>query len=57
MEYALARDFSVAIRDETDRFQAMDIRYKEESRNARFQDSQEFPQQAIVDAPFITTRF
>ena len=57
MEYALARDFSVAIRDETDRFQAMDIRYKEESRNARFQDSQEFPQRAIVDAPFITTRF
>jgi len=57
MEYALARDFSVAIRDETDRFQAMDFRYKEEARNARFQDSQEFPQQTIVDAPFVAVRF
>lgn len=57
MEYALARDMSVAIRDEIDRFQAMDIRYKEEARNARFQDSQEFPQTAIVDAPFNNVRF
>lgn len=57
MTYALARDFSIAIRDETDRFQAMDIRYKEEGRNARFQDSQEHPQDAWTDSPFITTRY
>ena len=57
MGYALGRDLATAIRDETDRFQIMDIRYKEEGRNARFQDSQEFPQTPIVDSPFISTRF
>jgi hypothetical protein len=57
MTYALARDFSVSIRDEMNIYQAMDIRYKEEGRNARFQDSAEFPQEAITDAPFITTRY
>lgn len=57
MTYALARDLSIAIRDESDRFQAMDIRYKEEARNARFQDSAEFPQEPIQDVPFISVRF
>lgn len=57
MTLALARDFSVSIRDETKLFQLMDIRYKEEARNARFQDSAEFPQEAITDTPFLTVRF
>lgn len=57
MTYALARDFATSIRDELKHFEAMDIRYKEEGRNARFQDSQEFPQDAITDAPFVMARF
>jgi hypothetical protein len=57
LTYALARDFATSIRDELNHFQAMDIRYKEEGRNARFQDSQEFPQDAIQDAPFVMPRF
>jgi hypothetical protein len=57
MTYALARDMSVSIRDEVDRFEAMDIRYKEEGRNARFQDSQSYPQDPIQDAPTTVVRF
>jgi len=57
MEYALARDFAAGIRDEAKWFQTMDIRYKEEARNARFQDSAEFPQEPITDIPFVMTRF
>lgn len=57
LTYALARDFATSIRDELNRFEAMDIRYKEEGRNARFQDSQEFPQDAITDSPFTNVRY
>jgi hypothetical protein len=55
--YALARDLSLSIRDETKIFQLMDGRYVVEGRNARFQDSQEFPAEAWTDAPFISPRF
>lgn len=57
MEYALARDFSVAIRDELNHLQAMDARYTVEARNARFQDSASFPQDPIQDAPVTFVRF
>jgi hypothetical protein len=55
--YALARDLSIAIRDQMDRFQAMDLRYKEEARNARTQDAQAYPQTPMVDMPTVTTRY
>lgn len=57
MTYALARDFAIAIRDEVSRFDRMEMRYTQEARNARFQDSAEFPQQAWTDSPFVITRY
>lgn len=57
MTYALSRDFATSIRDELNHFQAMDARYREEARNARFQDSQAYPQDPIQDNEIITTRY
>ena len=57
MEYALAMKLSIAIRDETDRYQLMAQSYTVSGRNARFQDSQQHPQDPIQDNPTIVSRF
>jgi len=57
IEYALAMDFASAIRDSAASADRMAAQYANASRMARFTDSQQHPQTAIVDKPFINVRF
>lgn len=57
IEYALARDFATSIRDSSTVADRMAQEYINASRMARAIDSQQHPQQSIVDAPFIDARF
>lgn len=57
IEYALAKDFATSIRDSSSSRAEMSNEYVIASRMARFTDSQQHPQTAIVDRPFINVRF
>lgn len=57
IEYALAKDFATSIRDSSSSRGEMTNEYIVASRMARFTDSQQHPQTAIVDKPFINVRF
>lgn len=57
LEHSLALDISISIRDEVKIYDRLEKRLLVIGRNARFQDSQEFPQESITDNPFISTRF
>lgn len=55
--YALAVDFAQSIRDSSSIQQNVMIQYRSQQANAMFVDSQEHPQQEIVDRPLIDVRF
>jgi hypothetical protein len=57
IEYALAMDFAPSIRDSASAMQLLANQYLNASRMARFTDSQQHPQVAIQDRPFINVRF
>ena len=57
IEYALAMDFAPSIRDSATSMQLLANQYLNASRMARFTDSQQHPQVAIQDRPFINVRF
>ena len=56
IEYALARDFASSIRDSAASGDRMAAEYLNASRMARYTDSQQHPQTAIVNKPFISAR-
>lgn len=57
IEYALARDFAHAIRDNSTVRQMMAEEYLIQSRMARAMDAQQHPQESFRDQPFIKVRF
>lgn len=57
IEYALARDFASSVRDSASSADRMAAEYLNASRMARYTDSQQHPQTAIIDRPFINVRF
>lgn len=57
MEYALARDYVIPIRDNASGKEAMLFEYNEQARSARYLDSQQHPQTSLRSQPFITARF
>jgi len=57
IEYALARDFATAIRDSQSGREAMSAEYVNQSRMARYTDSQQYPQVPIRSNPFTNVRF
>jgi len=57
IEYALAMDFAPSIRDSASSMQLLSNQYLNASRMARFTDSQQHPQVAIQDRPFINVRY
>lgn len=56
IEYALARKFAPSIRDSSTSADRMAQEYSNASRMARYTDSMQHPQTAIVDRPFIDVR-
>lgn len=57
IEYALAMDFAPSIRDSASSMELLANQYLNASRMARFTDSQQHPQTAIQDRPFINVRY
>jgi hypothetical protein len=57
VEYALAMDFAPSIRDSATSMELLSRQYLNASRMARFTDSQQHPQTAIQDQPFINVRY
>lgn len=57
IEYALARDFAPSIRDSSAAREQMAGEYTNQSRMARYTDSQQYPQVPIRSNPFVTVRF
>ena len=57
IEYALAKDFSNAIRDNNTTREIMAEEYIIQSRMARAMDSQQHPRESFRDQPFIKVRF
>ena len=57
VEYALAMDFAPSIRDSAASMELTANQYVNSSRMARYTDSQQHPQQPIVDRPFINVRY
>jgi len=57
IEYALAMDFAPSIRDSASSMQILANQYLNASRMARYTDSQQHPQVAIQDRPFINVRY
>lgn len=57
IEYALGMDFAPSIRDSAASMQTLAQQYLISSRMARYTDSQQHPQTAIQDRPFINVRF
>ena len=57
IEYALAKDFAVAVRDSSAAKVEMAAEYEIASRMARFADSQQHPQEPLHNRPFIDVRF
>ena len=56
IEYALARDFASSIRDSAASADRMGQEYVNASRMARYTDSMQHPQSAIVNRPFVDVR-
>ena len=57
MEYALAKDFAMAISDSGTVKQLMAEEYQNQSRMARYTDSQQSPSEVIRNRPLIDVRF
>lgn len=57
IKYALAMDFAASVRDSSSIQQSLSVQYENASRMARYTDSQQHPQQPIVNRPFINVRF
>ncbi|MCP3675275.1 MAG: hypothetical protein GY829_12490 [Gammaproteobacteria bacterium] len=57
VKYALAKDFATSIRDSSSIRQEMTNEYIIASGMARYTDSQQHPQTAIVSRPFIDVRY
>jgi len=57
IEYALAMDFAASIRDSSTARAEMAAAYINQSRMARFTDSQQYPTERIVSNPFTNVRF
>jgi hypothetical protein len=57
IEYALAMDFAPSIRDSASSMEILAQQYLNASRMARYTDSQQHPQVAIQDRPFINVRY
>lgn len=57
IEYALGMDFAPSIRDSASSMELLSNQYLNASRMARFTDSQQHPQTAIQDRPFINVRY
>jgi hypothetical protein len=57
MEYALAKDFALSVRDSVTTKDIMASEYLNQSRMARFTDSQQQPVTPIQSRPFIDVRF
>lgn len=57
IEYALAKDFAIPIRDSSSSKQEMANEYVIQSRMARYADAQQHPITPIADRPFIDVRF
>lgn len=57
IEYALAMDFAASIRDSSSARAEMAAAYVNQSRMARFTDSQQHPTERIVSNPFTTVRY
>lgn len=55
--YALAKSFSISIRDNASIKQEMNLEYITASRMARYTDSQQHPQTPIFDNPFVNVRY
>lgn len=57
MEFALAKDLAIPIRDAATRKQEMQNEYVIQSRMARYMDSQQHPQKQPQNHPFVDVRF
>ena len=57
IEYALAKDYALPIRDSAASKQQMQAEYIEAAKNARYIDSQQHTQTSIQHRPFETIRF
>jgi len=57
MEFALAKDLAIPVRDAATRKQEMQNEYVIQSRMARYMDSQQHPQKQPQNHPFIDVRF
>lgn len=57
IEYALASDFAISIRDNTSTSDSMAAKYVNQSRMARYNDSQQHPQTPIQNQPFLGVRY
>lgn len=57
MEYALAVDLSIPVRDSATRREEMIRSYLNQSRMARYSDSQQYPQKQPQHHPFVDVRF
>lgn len=57
IEYALARDFAASIRDSDSARQTMTNEYINQSRMARYTDSQQYPVVPVASNPFVDVRF
>tara|TARA_R110000868_G_scaffold62726_6_gene189447 strand:+ start:1182 stop:1739 length:558 start_codon:yes stop_codon:yes gene_type:complete len=57
IEYALARDFATSVRDSAAARDQMSAEYLNQSRMARYTDSQQYPQVGIQSNPLTNVRF
>jgi len=57
IEYALAKDFAMSIRDNATTKQIMAMEYENQSRMARYTDSQQHPITPIQSRPFLDVRY
>jgi len=57
IEYALARDFASSVRDSDSARQTMSAEYLNQSRMARYTDSQQYPVVPLRHNPFTSVRF
>jgi len=57
IEYALAMDFAASIRDSATARNEMAFAYQNQSRMARYTDSQQYPTERVVSNPFTNVRY
>jgi len=57
IEYALAVDFAASIRDSATASQDLVVKYVNQSRMARYTDSQQYPTERVVSNPFTDVRY